>query len=97
MIVKAFAVYDDKASTFAQPFFCPTRGLALRSFEAAANDANSAVNKWPADFKLFEIGEYDDQEGELRACKPEFVCTGSDVVKAEGRQEVISFKEASRG
>lgn len=94
MKLKAYAVYDDKAATFAQPFFVPTRGLAVRSFEASAQDSQSALNKWPGDFKLFEIGEYDDQTAFFEAKKPEFVIAAVDVL--QGGSNVVHMTEEER-
>lgn len=65
MILKVFAVFDSKASTFGHPFFCHTRGVAIRSFSDAANDSKHEFGRHAADFTLFEIGEYDDQTGKF--------------------------------
>jgi len=42
-------------------------GQATRSFEQEANNSDSMLAKYPADFTLFEIGLFDDQTGELAA------------------------------
>jgi len=60
MIQKIFTVYDSKTELFMQPFFMPTTGQALRSFEDTCNDESTLFAKHPADFTLFEIGTYDD-------------------------------------
>ena len=60
MIHKIFTVYDSKAELFMQPFFMPTTGQALRSFEDTCNDPSTLFAKHPADFTLFEIGSYED-------------------------------------
>lgn len=59
---KIFTVYDSKAEFYGQPFFAATRGIAIRMFTELANDGSSSVGKYPADFTLFEIGEYDDSD-----------------------------------
>lgn len=64
MILKVFAVYDAKAECFSTPFFQATLGLAIRGFKDAANDANSAVGRHPADYTLFELGTFDDSNGQ---------------------------------
>ena len=63
MKFKVFTVYDDKVEAFLQPFFNPTRGAAIRAFADTCNDPNTAFNKHPADYTLFEIGDYDDEKG----------------------------------
>lgn len=58
-IQKAFSIFDSKAEAYLQPFFAPTAGVALRNFEAAANDVNHDFNKYAGDYTLFEIGTFD--------------------------------------
>nr|WAE43871.1 MAG: nonstructural protein [Microviridae sp.] len=58
--MKIFAVYDSKAEAYLPPFFLLSRGMALRSFTEIATDGKSQIFKYPADFTLFELGEYDD-------------------------------------
>ena len=63
MITKVFSVYDSKSEAFGRPMFAGTKGLALRSFTEISNDSGSEIGKYPADFTLFELGEYDDSNG----------------------------------
>ena len=65
MLYKVYTVYDTKAEIYMNPFFQKARGEAIRSFTNLANDESTTVGKYPADFVLFEIGEYDDSSGEL--------------------------------
>lgn len=60
MILKMFSIYDAKAEAFSQPFFVPTKGLAIRSFTDAANDPKTNIHLYPEDYTLFELGEFDD-------------------------------------
>lgn len=55
-----FTVYDDKAECYMPVFTMKTMGEALRAFAETANDVNHSFCKYPADFTLFKIGEYDD-------------------------------------
>lgn len=63
MIHKAFSVYDSKAEAFILPFYALTTGLAIRSFEEAANKEGHDFQKYAADYTLFEIGTYDTTTG----------------------------------
>ena len=65
MIHKIFTVYDSKAELFMQPFFMPTTGQAIRSFEDTCNDSSTMFSKHPADFTLFEIGSFEDVTCEI--------------------------------
>lgn len=60
MIVKIFSVYDSKVEAYIQPFFMQSRGQAIRAFGDTAGDQTTNIGKHPADFTLFELGEFDD-------------------------------------
>lgn len=70
MILKIFAIRDNKAEAFNTPFFTPTKGLAIRSFQEAVNDKNTPFSKYPDDFTMFELGSFDDNTGELTMLSP---------------------------
>jgi len=60
MLHKIYTVRDSKTEAYLQPFFCLTRGQALRSFTEVCKDTNHNIGKYPEDFALFELGTYDD-------------------------------------
>lgn len=66
MLLKIFTVYDCKAEAYLQPFYCKSKGEALRSFVEIANDKQSQIGKYPEDFTLFELGEFDDSTAKFR-------------------------------
>lgn len=68
MIVKAFSLFDYKADIYMPPFYCGTLGQAVRSVVEAAADNRSTLGRYPQDFALMEIGQFDDVTGELLAC-----------------------------
>lgn len=63
MNLKAFAVRDNKIASFKTPFYHHHTGEALRSWEDLANDPQSIVHKHPEDFSLYEIGEFNVDNG----------------------------------
>lgn len=63
MMLKIYAVYDQKAEAYMRPFFTGTRGLAIRSVVDLMNDKQSFAASHPEDFFLFELGTYDDSNG----------------------------------
>lgn len=81
MILQAYAIRDIKAEAFNPPFYVATRGLAIRSFQEALNDSSHPFAKYPADFQLYFLGEYNDATGISTASGvPELVGTASDFV-----------------
>lgn len=61
--MKLFSVYDKKAMFFDSPF-CVENGVqAARAFDQAVNDPRSTLSKYPADFALYYLGEFDSVSG----------------------------------
>lgn len=65
MTQKIYSIRDQKAEYFTQPFFKKTHGEAERDFTMLVNDEKSQINKFPEDFDLYYIGDYDDQTGKM--------------------------------
>lgn len=65
MKVSMFAVWDDKAKAYLQPFFMANSATAVRALKSAANDPSHGFCQHPEDYTLFRIGEFDDQTGTL--------------------------------
>lgn len=63
MIYRAYAVRDKAVGAYMVPFFCRTDGEAIRSFTDAVGDKNSQFCKYPADYHMFYLGEFDDSSG----------------------------------
>ena len=62
MILKIFAVYDQAADAYLMPFFDHNRGRALRGFSELVNSPDHQFGKYAADFTLFEIGAWNDED-----------------------------------
>lgn len=60
---KIYSIFDEKAEIFSTPFFQQNDAMAIRSFQDLANDPNSTVHKHPEDYKLYEIGHFEDLSG----------------------------------
>jgi len=65
MRLKVFCVYDSKLKVWATPFFDRHAGSAVRGWEEHVNDGQSMPSKYPNDYTLFELGEFDDDSGKL--------------------------------
>lgn len=60
-----FASYDMKAKMWSKPMTAGSTGLMTRSWQDIANDKNHPVGQHPEDYCLYQIGEYNDNTGEL--------------------------------
>lgn len=79
--MKLVSVQDLKAQAFLAPQAVPTTSVALRMFESECKNKDTMFHKHPADFILFEIGEWDERTGDLTPySKPTALATASDYV-----------------
>lgn len=60
MTKKVFTVYDSKSEVYSPPFFLLSRGEGIRAFSEVVNDPSTSPGKYPEDFTLFEIGQFDE-------------------------------------
>lgn len=65
MTHKVFSIFDVKAKAWLQPFFASNAAVAVRMFERAVNDPNSDLHRFAADYTLFEVGSWDEVDGDL--------------------------------
>jgi hypothetical protein len=66
MVKNVYAVYDSKVNHYDQPFLMHSRGEALRSWITIVNDQSTSFFKYPEDFSLMELGEYDNITGKYK-------------------------------
>lgn len=70
MILRAFCFYDSKAQCFYTPFFLHYPGQAMRVAIDTAGDMNTTLSRYPEDFHLYQIGEWDDHTAALTPHAP---------------------------
>lgn len=68
MILKMFCILDSKVGAYAQPFYARSTPEGMRAFEDIFTSTDpryeqSNYKKFPQDFHLYEIGEFDDETG----------------------------------
>lgn len=63
---KIFAVWDSKVEAYLTPFFMRTKGEAVRAWQSVVNDPKTNFAKYPGDYTLMEIGEYDEYSGNIK-------------------------------
>lgn len=90
MIKQQYALLDHKASIFLNPISFTNDGDAIRWFTTVVNNAEEKtnINKYPEDFTLYRLADYDDKTGlymprpnepEITAAKPKQLITGVQV------------------
>lgn len=63
MLMGVYSVYDSKAKAYLPPFFMSNDFVAVRVFADCANDAQHQFCKFGADFTLFKLGTFNDENG----------------------------------
>jgi len=63
MQINIYSVYDEKAENFGTPFFMKNQQMAERAYGDLVNDPNSTINRHPGDYKLYDVGSFDDVTG----------------------------------
>lgn len=63
MDVKYFAVYDKKSNSYGQMFPSLSMGTAERSFHDSIKNPDSQHGKYPDDFALYYVLDFDDELG----------------------------------
>lgn len=64
-VLQVVSVYDVAVSAYNRPFFVPTLGAAVRSFEDECTRASgdNPIYNHPSDFSLFHLGTFDEESG----------------------------------
>ena len=65
MIMRIYSVYDLKAEVYQMPFYAHNRGHAMRMIQDVVRNKDSMLAKHPGDFRLLEVGEYNDSNGRI--------------------------------
>ena len=65
MNYRMYTIRDTKGEVFHPPFYKKTHGEAERDFRTLVNDDKSMQFKYPEDFDLYYVGDYDDQSGKI--------------------------------
>lgn len=82
--MNVFSVFDVKTRLFSNPFYARTIDAAARDFTQAVNDPAAMADKFPRDYELFHLGEFDQDTGRLFGSDiPTLVVRGSDILSKE--------------
>lgn len=63
--MKLFSVRDMKGQCFLTPHFQRSVADAIRQFEVVANEGESLISRFPNDFRLVHLADFDSDSGRL--------------------------------
>lgn len=82
MKLAIFSVFDIKAAAYLRPFYSLTAGTAAREFLSELSNPESNFARYPEDFHLVELGEFDDATASFNLhAQPTVVCTAAALVQ----------------
>lgn len=82
MLHKLTTIYDSKSETYMRLHPVKTQGEALRFFTSECNNPQSQLNKWPEDFSLWIVADYDDATGIITPLD-KHICLGKAIEYVE--------------
>lgn len=94
--LQIFTVYDSASRMFLEPFVAATLEVALRMFREAVNKPGHQFNKFPGDYTLFHVGEFDQEDGMVHSAKPHNLGVAITLLES-GLMLDPALKEASNG
>jgi hypothetical protein len=83
-MLKMYAIRDQESQTHSHaPLGFPTDRDALHAFRELANDKKTTIGKFPNDYQLVRIGEYDPRLGIMQPSEHESLCWANELVTAK--------------
>jgi hypothetical protein len=94
MIINLYAVFDLKARAYMQAFQSQNDHMAIRGFSEACFNPEVPFSKYPKDYSLYKVGEYDDQTGTFKNEEPAPVPVISAVNAIQQAQEEQKYVQS---
>lgn len=81
ILMGVYTIKDEKALTFLFPFYCQNTTEAVRSFQMSAENPKTSINRWPQEFSLYYLGQFDQTNAKFTMLEtPEHVCSAVSVL-----------------
>lgn len=80
MKLQILATFDAAVGAYHQPFFSQSVAAGVRAFGDAVRDPQQGLFQHADDYKLYHIGVFDPESGEIEPCRPpSFVVNASSL------------------
>lgn len=70
---RLYSVFDKKALTYSLPYTAVNDALAARFLVSTFEDTDNFIARYPEDFALYYVGDFDASNGQIVSCIPEFL------------------------
>lgn len=96
MKLEIFAVHDNAVGAYLPPFFCRSKGEAVRSFSDAVNSEKGVFSQHSIDYTLVYMGTYDDSGGTFDCGVPVRILGASEVKLDDPQPDRVSHEPTPR-
>lgn len=87
-----FAVRDTKVGVFQKPFLMRNAAEAIRGFESVVNDHNTEFYRYPDDFTLYQMAEFDEETGVITQSTDPQILVNAVELRTEDLEAHIKSK-----
>lgn len=74
MKLNIYSIYDNAAKFYSLPMFWHNDAVALRNAQNMMADGDSQIARFPENFVMFYLGEWDDEQAQITTKVPEVIC-----------------------
>jgi len=79
IIYRVYSIRDVKTNVYNTPYFQTHKAGSMRMFAELCSDKQSTINKFPADFQLYELGTFNSETGKFTSHpEPIYLASPSD-------------------
>lgn len=90
-MLSAYSIFDKKVGRYYRPTFAGSVVEVGRNLQILVKDQNSSLCLFPADFAVYDVGQFDDDKGLfIPEIPPKFVAEVMEYVDKERRVPVPS-------
>lgn len=87
--MKIFSIHDSKAEAYLAPIYFKTPAEAIRAFSTACEDTSTSFYKYPSDYTLVELGEFDEVTASICTHNtPRILSNASEFKKLATSQQI---------
>lgn len=83
-----YSIYDAVALVWLPPVMQRTDGEAARGFSAAVSDPQHDFFKQSIDLRLYKVGSFDQDTGEIKPITPELILSGGEAAARVQRERL---------
>lgn len=80
--MKLYCIFDAAAKAYGAPFPAATPGVAERIFKDMVNNSQYKFGKYPEDYSLWYVGEFDEDSAEIVGSKASLAVTAVQVLRS---------------